>query len=86
MELWEFNNCVAAFNEQQAERSKEMTALAWQTANFVGAAFAGKLRKLSWYLDEAVTHAAPQVSKEEFERRLALAQEVNADGNRKVEC
>ncbi len=73
MELWEFNACVKAYNEKQSARAKDMLAACWQAAAFAGAAFAGKLRRLDYYLKRAKRVAAPKVSKEEFERKLKLA-------------
>ncbi len=70
MELWEFQRCIQAYNDRQQRAAREALATAWQTAAFVGAAFAGKLRRLDAYLKETETTKAPQLSKEEFERRL----------------
>ncbi|MDE5946341.1 MAG: hypothetical protein K2G63_03395 [Oscillospiraceae bacterium] len=73
MELWEFNICVQEYNEMQSEKSKNDTTNAWQTANFTGAAFCGKLKKLDDYLKQSVSKA-PQISKNEFEEKLAEAE------------
>lgn len=74
MELWEFNLCVQEYNEIQKEKIQNDTASAWQTANFTGAAFCGKLKKLSYYLKEKETVHAPEISKDEFDRKLAEAE------------
>lgn len=81
MELWEFNACVAEYNKMQEEKDKEQIALCWQTANFTGAAFAGKLRKLSHYLKDNQKAVAPKVSKDEFNKKLAEAERRLADGS-----
>lgn len=81
MELWEFNNCVSAFNEKQKERSRESLVQAWQIANFVGAAFSGKLRDPAYYLEESQVSTAPKISKDEFEEKLKRAQEAMNIGN-----
>lgn len=81
MELWEFNACVAEYNKMQEEKGKEQIALCWQTANFTGAAFAGKLRKLSTYLKDDKKTTAPKVSKDEFDKKLAEAERRLADGS-----
>ncbi len=74
MDLWELNNCVAAYNKMQEDAVKERLAASWQTANFVGAAFCGKLRKLDHYMDRINKKCtAPKISKEEFEQKLAQA-------------
>ena len=51
-----------------------LITVAWQTANFTGAAFCGKLKKLDYYLKEKEITKAPKVSKREFERKLAEAE------------
>lgn len=71
--LWELNAAVKARNEHRRAESKRELALCWQTASFTGAAFGGKLKRLSHYLRDDQKQAAPQVSREEFERRLAAA-------------
>ena len=58
----------------QKEKAQSDTAVAWQTANFTGAAFCGKLKKLDYYLTEKEITKAPKVSKSEFERKLAEAE------------
>lgn len=58
----------------QKEKAQSDTAVAWQTANFTGAAFCGKLKKLDYYLKEKEITKAPKVSKSEFERKLAEAE------------
>lgn len=65
----------------QEEQNKEKVAISWQTANFTGAAFAGKLRKLSTYLKDSRKVTAPKVSKEEFNKKLAEAERRLADGS-----
>lgn len=79
MELWEFNACVEAYNKQKEAQSKEQTAKCWQTGYFAGAAFVGKLKPLRNYIKEK--SAAPKVSKDEFERRLKLAEGRALDGS-----
>ena len=74
MELWEFNLCVQEYNKMQYEKMQNDTANSWQTANFTGAAFCGKLKKLDYYLKEKEITKAPKVSKSEFERKLAEAE------------
>ena len=54
--------------------------MCWQTANFCGAAFAGKLKPLKRYIKDETKSAAPKVSKDEFERRLKAAQERRITG------
>ncbi len=58
----------------QKEKAQSDTAVAWQTANFTGASFCGKLKKLDYYLKEIEVTKAPKVSKSEFERKLAEAE------------
>ncbi len=83
MELWEFNACVRAYNRKQREEAKERMAVAWQTASFVGAALAGKLRRLNYYLKDDEKITAPEISKEEFDARLrALKERRAADGTK----
>ena len=81
MELWEFNACVAEYSKMQEEKCKEQVAKSWQVANFTGAAFAGKLRKLSTYLKNETKSTAPKVSKDEFNKKLAEAERRLADGS-----
>ena len=81
MELWELTACVRAHNQKQRNAGKEQLAIAWQTAAFAGAAFAGKLRKLDTYIKDDQKQAAPVVDRSEFEKRLAAAKEGRgADG------
>lgn len=75
MELWELNACVAAYNDLKQSEGKNTIATCWQTANFTGAAFAGKLKKLSHYIKDAQKSSAPPISKDDFERKLAKARE-----------
>ncbi len=85
MELWELYACVDAYNKLQSGKSKEQIAICWQTANFVGAAFAGKLKPLKRYIKDSTKTVAPKVSKDEFERRLKAAQERReTDGTEKA--
>ena len=81
MELWEFNACVAEYSKMQEEKCKEQIAKSWQIANFTGAAFAGKLRKLSTYLKNETKSTAPKVSKDEFNKKLAEAERRLANGS-----
>lgn len=78
MELWEFVCCVKAYNRKQDIEAKDRLAIAWQTAAFVGAAFAGKLKSLKSYIKEidnnGTKDTAPVVSREEFESKLAEAE------------
>lgn len=57
----------------QEESAKETLASAWQTANFVGAAFAGKLKKLNTYIKDTPKTEAPKPQKTDFEAKLARA-------------
>lgn len=72
---------MAEYNKMQEEKSKEQIAKSWQTANFTGAAFAGKLRKLSTYLKDNQKVTAPKISKDEFNKKLAEAERRLADGS-----
>ena len=81
MELWEFNVCVSEYSKMREEKCKEQIAKSWQVANFTGAAFAGKLRKLSTYLKDETKTTAPKVSKDEFDKKLAEAERRLADGS-----
>lgn len=83
LELWEFNACVNEYNKMQSERADELTAMAWQTANFTGAAFAGKLRKLNFYLEQRHPSKAqaPKISRDEFDKKLAMAERRLGDGS-----
>lgn len=79
MELWEFNLCVQEHNKMQYEKMQNDTANSWQTANFTGAAFCGKLKKLDYYLKEREVTKAPAISKSDFERKLAEAERRTKD-------
>ena len=79
MELWEFNLCVQEHNKMQYEKMQNDTANSWQTANFTGAAFCGKLKKLDYYLKEREVTKAPAISKSDFERKLADAERRTKD-------
>lgn len=81
MELWELNDCVKEYNLMQKESSRLDTTRAWQIANFTGAAFAGKLRKLSTYIKENKKNKAPKVSREEFDRKLREAERSVNNGS-----
>lgn len=74
MELWELNECVREYNRMHSENVNSRTALAWETANFVGAAFSGKLKGLKFYLKESQTSKAPAISNTEFDKKLAEAE------------
>jgi len=74
MELWEFNICIQEYNKMQSENMQNDTANSWMTANFTGAAFCGKLRKLEYYLKQREVNKAPEISKNDFERKLADAE------------
>lgn len=65
----------------QEEKTRSETAYAWQTANFTGAAFAGKLRRLSSYLKKEKTSKAPEVSREVFEEKLKEAERSAKNGS-----
>jgi len=83
MELWEFNACVRAYNEKRQDEAKERLFIAWRTAAFTGAAFAGKLRSFSHYVKDTDKKTAPQTSKGEFEARLkALKEGRTANGSK----
>ena len=79
MELWEFNLCVQEYNKMHYEKMQNDTANSWQTANFTGAAFCGKLKKLDYYLKEREVTKAPAISKSDFERKLAEAERRTKD-------
>lgn len=79
MELWEFNLCVQEHTKMQYEKMQNDTANSWQTANFTGAAFCGKLKKLDYYLKEREVTKAPAISKSDFERKLAEAERRTKD-------
>lgn len=64
----------------QEEKSGNETSVAWLIANFTGAAFAGKLRRLSSYLKKAKTNKAPKVSREAFEEKLKVAERSVKNG------
>lgn len=81
MTFWELNACINEYNKMQEEQNKEKVAISWQTANFTGAAFAGKLRRLSTYLKDNQKVTSPKVSKEEFNKKLAEAERRLADGS-----
>ena len=52
MELWEYNAIVSGHNDRLRREARENFASCWQTANFAGAAFVGKLRSLHHYLPD----------------------------------
>lgn len=80
MELWELNTCVAEHNKMQAENNKTQVANNWQVANFTGAAFSGKLRKLSTYLKDRTKKSPQKITKEDFNKKLAAAERGRVDG------
>jgi len=78
MELWEFYSCVDGYAKRQELRATESLVTSWQTGNFAGAAFGGKLKGLKHYLQRGNStekRAAPKISEEEFDRGLARARE-----------
>lgn len=72
MELWEYNCCIKAYNDKKKEEAKETITAAWMTANLANTAIAGKLKPLKSYV-EAEQEKAPQLSYEEFDRKLKSA-------------
>lgn len=78
MELWELNSCVKAYNRRRRDEARDNFTVSWQTAALCGAAFAGKLKKLNYYLDKTGTEksSAPKISKAEFEEKLKAAKEA----------
>jgi len=76
MELWQFNSCVRAFNEQKKAKDRQNLFYAWCTANWTGAALAGKLRKFTSYIKEEQAEtvergtALTREQMDEFDRRL----------------
>ena len=75
MELWEFYACTEGYVKRQDLRATEALIASWQTGNFVGAAFGGKLNGLKRYLqksDVLEKRAAPKISEEEFDKKLVL--------------
>lgn len=73
-------DCLREFNARQRVAGKEQTAVAWATAAFTGAAFAGKLRKLDHYLKDQDKAQAPAVDRETFDAKLKAAQAATAKG------
>lgn len=71
--MWEYNACAREYADMQADKAEECLLTCWQTANFVGAAVWGKLRKPSHYKRDRSKSQAPRVSKEQFEQALAKA-------------
>ena len=71
--------CLRAYNARQEGKAKEQLAVSWQTANFMGAAFAGKLRRLSAYIKDGKKATAPKISQEEFEKKLAKVRRDTGD-------
>lgn len=65
MELWEFNECVKAFNQDKKDKNKEVLAICYQIAAFTGQAFAGKLKKLSYYLKDEEVVKVKALTKEQ---------------------
>jgi hypothetical protein len=82
MELWQFNACINAYNERKQAEDKQKLFFAWCTANWTGAAFAGKLRKFSNYVKEEQTEpvergsALTREQMDEFDRRLKEKREA----------
>jgi len=76
MELWQFNACVRAFNAHRKARDKQKLFYVWCTANWTGAAFAGKLRKFSHYVKDE--------QNETVERGQALTREQMDEFDRKL--
>lgn len=72
MELWEYNCCIKAYNGGKKEEAKETITAAWTTANLANTAIAGKLKPLKSYV-VAEQEKAPQLSYEEFDRKLKSA-------------
>jgi hypothetical protein len=77
MELWEFVALQSEWIKMQEEESRNILRTAWLTAKFSGSAFAGKLRKLETYMHDAKRTAAPKVSRDEFDLKLAKAKGGN---------
>ena len=74
MELWEFNACMKSYNLSCEKTEKRAINRAWLTANFTGAAYAGKLKKLENYTKLLDHKQGPKVSKEQFEEKLQRAE------------
>ena len=83
MELWEYLMCQKAFKRRGEDDANDTFAATWQTAYFSGAAFAGKLRKLKYYQENANVEkaVAPKISRDKFEQKLKEAKEANAAEN-----
>lgn len=69
------------YSQMQEDMADKELALCWQTAAFTGAAFAGKLKKLSRYKQDNKKANAPKISKEKFERKLADAERRGNNGS-----
>lgn len=69
-----------AFNAKAKEKSEEILISDWRIANFTGAAFAGKLKSLSHYTESDNITVAPKMDKDEFERRVKLAELMQNGG------
>lgn len=80
MELWEFNACVAAYNEKRKDDAINQIHSAWQIGYFCGLAFNGKLRKVETYIKDTVAHPAPYIDINEFNEKLKDAFGDNSDG------
>lgn len=52
MELWEVVGCIKAYNQNRVNEEQSRFRQAYHTALLVGQAFAGKLRRLSYYLPD----------------------------------
>lgn len=87
MEAWEFAACVRAHNRKIKAEGRDKLAQAWQTAALTGAAFAGKLKKLKYYMDkidgDTKKSSAPKISREEFEEKLRIAEGRAGNGVKK---
>lgn len=67
----------------QEDKADMALSTCWQSANFTGAAFGGKLKKLDYYKQKSVKSVAPQVSKDDFDKKLAEAERRMKDGSTK---
>lgn len=74
MDLWEFNAYAHAYNKKMRDDADRNTMLAYSIAVFTNAGLRGKLKSLKHYIKPHETGVKrPQISKEEFDRKLALA-------------
>lgn len=79
--MWEFNACVQEYSKMQEDKADMTLATCWQTAAFTGTAFVGKLKKLSHYTRNKKKSTAPEISKDEFELKLAKAERRLTNGS-----